>query len=168
MQTAKIICSFVYINIMKNIINFIRYNRILKQVYANENFVENISRQMGVQFSVDRLNRVYAVINPHIQNIKNNDGSSSMIYQYNTDNTMTNDLHIQKWIMEQLNISSMFIRETNMFELMTYELKKLDDDQNYLIVFENLYTKGFLKELKIYSIILPILLVATVLLCVLL
>ncbi|MBQ1570582.1 MAG: hypothetical protein IIZ78_05605 [Clostridiales bacterium] len=154
---------------MKNIINFIRYNRILKQVYANENFVENISRQMGVQFSVDRLNRVYAVINPHIQNIKNTDGSSSMIYQYNTDNTMTNDLHIQKWIMEQLNISAMFIRETNMFELMTYELKKLDDDQNYLIVFENLYTKGFLKELKIYSIILPILLVATVLLlCVLL
>jgi hypothetical protein len=142
---------------MRNIFHFIKYQHYIRQILNNEGILDKLSQQFGAKFETDRLGRVWTVLNPHVQNMKTSDGSSSLIYQFNQDGTMTNDLHIERWVMDQLNIANLFIRDNNLWELLTYRIKKIDNDQNYLIVIQNLYTDGMLREAKIYSIITGVL-----------
>ena len=137
---------------MRNIVHFLRYQHFIKSILRNEDILNKLSSQFGAKFETDRIGRIWTVLNPHIQNMKSTDGSSSLIFQFNEDGSMTNDTAIEKWVMDQLNIANMFIQEHDLWELLTYKIKKLDNDKNYLLIIQNIFTDGMLKEVKRYLI----------------
>lgn len=144
---------------MKNIVQFLKYQRYIKVILKNEDILNKMSSQFGAKFEIDKIGRIWTVLNPHIQNMKPTEGSSSLIYQFNEDGTMTNDTAIEKWVMDQLNIANLFIQEHELWELLTYKIKKLDNDKNYLLIIQNIFTDSMMKEVKRYLIGLGVLVV---------
>lgn len=133
----------------------IKYCKILNNVYKNENLLENLSALFKVQFRKDWIGRVYAVFNPHIQDGIFN--PNNQIFEY-TEQGLVNDAYVEAYILNQLKIAKQFIRANNLFDLLTYRLKKLDDNDNYLFIMEPItwsdckrYTKRFIIA---YSILL--------------
>ena len=55
------------------VVNFFRYQRVIKDVIKNTDFVKALSTSFGIQFKHDRLYRLYAVINPYVQNFGTNE-----------------------------------------------------------------------------------------------
>ena len=139
---------------IKYLIMNIKYCKILNNVYKNENLLENLSALFKVQFRKDWIGRVYAVFNPHIQDGIFN--PNNQIFEY-TEQGLVNDAYVEAYILNQLKIAKQFIRANNLFDLLTYRLKKLDDNDNYLFIMEPItwsdckrYTKRFI---IVYSIL---------------
>lgn len=139
----------------------IKYCKILNNVYKNENLLDNLSTLFKVQFKKDWVGRVYAVFNPHIQEGVFN--PNNQIYEY-TEQGLVNDAYVEAYILNQLNIAKQFIRANNLFDLLTYRLKKLDDNDNYLFIMEPItwedcrkYTKKFVILYSILGILAGIL-----------
>lgn len=131
-----------------------KYCKILNGVYKNENLLDNLSALFKVQFRKDWVGRVYAVFNPHIQEGVFN--PNNQIYEY-TEKGLVNDAYVEAYILNQLNIAKQFIQANNLFDLLTYRLKKIDENDNYLFIMEPItwgdckkYTKWFI---ILYSII---------------
>ena len=135
----------------------IKYCKILNDVYKNENFLNNLSSLFKVQFKKDWVGRVYAVFNPHVQEGIFN--PNNQIYEY-TERGLVNDAYVEAYILNQLNIAKQFIRANNLFDLLTYRLKKLDDNDNYLFIIEPItwddcqkYSKRFVILLSVIGIL---------------
>ena len=118
-------------SVMGTIINYIRVQRLLNKIYDNEKIESNLSRIFGVPCKRDWVGRIYMLINPILQNIES-DGNE-MVYDKN-DNMM-----IEAWVMKNLEMIRHFIVNNSMFDLLTYSITKYDDDENYLVVFKNIY-----------------------------
>lgn len=114
----------------KNIINFIRYQRVIRQVYKSEQFIEKLSATLGVQLKRDWIDRLYTVVNPQIQNIQSN--GNTLIFDG------SREPQIEKWLMDNLNLVRSFIANNGLFDILTYDIKRLDDDDNYLITIKNI------------------------------
>lgn len=132
----------------KTIKDYLRIQRVLKQIYVGEKIPENLSRIFGVECHVDWIGRLYMVINPILQNIQ--DDGNTMIYDHN-DKQM-----VEAWVMKNLELSRNFIINNQMFDILTYSIEKLDDDENYLVVFKNILWDDFKHILKISGWILGI------------
>ena len=78
---------------------------------------------------------------------------NKQIYEYTSDG-LTNRAYVENYILTQLNIASQFIQANNLFDLLTYEVKKLDDNDNYLFVMQPITLSDCLKWTKIYGIFL--------------
>lgn len=125
-----------------------KYTKILNQIYKDENLIENLSNLFKIPFRKDWIGRVYVIFNPYIQEGVFN--PSNQIYEYN-ENGLSNEAYIKSYIMNQLNIARRFIQANNLFDLLTYKLKKLDEHGNYLFIIQpitlddcKIYTKRFL------------------------
>jgi hypothetical protein len=134
----------------------IKYCKILDDVYKNENLLGNLSALFKVNFKKDWIGRVYAVFNPHIQEGVFN--PNNQIYEY-TENGLVNDAYVESYILNQLNIARQFIRANNLVDLLTYKLKKLDENDNYLFIMQLItwevckkYTNRFLILLGVIGI----------------
>jgi hypothetical protein len=108
------------------------------------------------------LGRLYTVVNPNIK-----DGQydqSSQVFEYNEDG-LNNELYVEKIIMDKLNIAAKFIHTNNLFELLTYEIKKLDEYDNYLFIIKPITLDNTLKYSKyfLYLIIVTIPILLTIL-----
>lgn len=139
----------------------IKYCKILNNVYKNENLLDNLSALFKVQFKKDWVGRVYAVFNPHIQEGVFN--PNNQIYEY-TERGLVNDAYIESYILNQLKITKQFIRANNLFDLLTYRLEKIDENDNYLFIMEPItwedcrkYTKKFVILYSILGILAGIL-----------
>lgn len=125
---------------MKAIYYFLKYNRYLKKALKRESLVDKLKFLFGGrEFKTDWISRIWTVINPNIDNI--NTGGNTLIYG-------EEEVIIEKWLMDNLNIMSKFITTNNLFDIMTYKIKKLDNDDNYLIIFQNIYYDDFKKSIK--------------------
>ena len=109
----------------------LRYSNILRKVYKEENLLPNLSELFGTEFRKDWLGRLYTVINPNIQNGVYD--QTSQVFEYG-NRGLNNEEYVERWIMERLNIAQQFIHTNNLFELLTYEIKKLDEYDNYLFI----------------------------------
>lgn len=118
---------------IKYLIMHRKYCKILKDVYKNENLLDNLSALFKVQFRMDWVGRIYAVFNPHIQEGVFN--PNNQIYEY-TEQGLMNDAYVEAYILNQLNIAKQFIRANNLFDLLTYRLEKIDENDNYLFIME--------------------------------
>lgn len=136
---------------LKYFIENLKYTRILNKVYRDENLLENLSKLFQVKFKKDWIGRIYAVFNPHIQ--QGMFDPNKQIYEYTSDG-LTNRAYVENYILTQLNIASQFIQANNLFDLLTYEVKKLDDNDNYLFVMQPITLSDCLKWTKIYGIFL--------------
>ena len=117
-------------NFFKSLYLNIKYTKLLKKIYKDEHLIENISQLCGVEFKVDWIGRIYTVLNPNL--VDKQLDTNKQIYEYGK-NGLNNDAYIEKWICDRLNIANRFIRANNLFDLLSLNIKKLDDYDNYLL-----------------------------------
>ena len=120
----------ILFNFFKYLFLSIKYNRILQNVYREEGILEGLSKMFGTELKQDWIGRVYTVINPHVVNGKYD--PSSTIYELGNDNPT--EQSVEKFVMERLNAARGFIRAKNLFDLLTYNIERLDEYDNYLFV----------------------------------
>lgn len=148
---------------IKHLIEHFKYIRALKKICREESLLNNLSKLFGVEFRMDWVGRIYTVMNPNISH--NQYDGSTQIYEYN-ENGLDNTAYVERWIMERLNIASQFINSNDLFDILTYTIKKLDDYDNYLFVMKPItfddcktWTKRFLILMGILITISTILLI---------
>ena len=141
---------------IKYLIQNLRYQRILNKVYADENLIDNLSKLFNVQFRKDWIGRIYAVFNPHIQNGIYD--PNKQIYEY-TSEGFIDRAYVENYIMNQLNIAKQFVRANNLFDLLTFEIKKIDDKGNYLFIMQPITLEDCMKWSKIYVIFIATMLI---------
>ena len=134
---------------LKYLLQNLKYTRVLNKVYKDENLLENLSQMFKVRFRKDWIGRIYAVFNPHTQG--GFFDPNKQIYEY-TSEGLTDRAYVENYIMSQLNIAKQFIHANNLFDLLTYEVKKLDDNDNYLFIMQPITLGDCLKWTKIYAI----------------
>ena len=118
-------------NFFKTLFLYIKYYRILLNVYKDEHLIQKLEYTFKTKFHIDWVGRIYTVLNPNI--IDNKFDTNNQIYEYG-ENGLTNNVYIEAWIMSQLNILVNFIQTNNLFDLLSYDIKKLDDFDNYLFI----------------------------------
>ena len=150
-------------NFIKYLIMNIKYTRIIKKVYEDERLIPKFSQLFGTEFRMDWVGRVYTVLNPNI--VDNKMDYNTQIFEYG-ENGLTNEPYVEKWIMTKFNLIRDFVMANNLFDILTYELKKLDDYDNYLFVIKPItfddcqkWTKWFVMELGVLLILGIILLI---------
>ena len=116
---------------------YFKIKRLLNQIYDTEKIEENLSRTFGVECRRDWVGRLYMVVNPILQNIE--DGGNTVVYD--KDDKMM----VEVWVMKNLELIRNFVINNSMFDLLTYSIERLDDDENYLIVFKNIYFDDIMK-----------------------
>lgn len=149
----------------KYLILYIRYQRALNQAYQSENVVENLSATFGTTFRKDWIGRIYTIFNPNLK-----DGvfdPNNPIYAYN-ERGLNTDEFVKQYILTKLSVIDRFINAQNLFELVTYEIRRLDNYDNYLFIIKSLPTDDFIKYSKLMIIPTAIITVTGILLCILL
>lgn len=141
-------------NFIKYLILSIRYNRLLNKIYREERLLEGLSKLFGSEVQQDWIGRIYVVINPHIKNGKWN--PESVVQELGNDNISR--AVVTNMIMGTLNTVRQFIKANNLFDLLTYDIRRVSDNDDYLLIMEPItypdlknYTKKFL---MVYGIIL--------------
>lgn len=142
-------------NIFKNIYLHFKYNRILKRVYKDENILDNMGDLFNSKIHVDWVGRIYTVINPNLDKDK-------QIYEI-LDGGMDNREFIQHWVMERFIAMDHFIKANNLFDLLVYDIKQLDDYGNFLLVLEPITLKDCMSAIKKIGIFLIILITVFIL-----
>lgn len=155
----------IIFNFIKHLILHIKYNNLLKNIYNEENLINRFSQLFGTEFRIDWVGRLYTVINPNL--IDNQLDTNTQIFEY-TENGLSNNSYIEHWIMTKLNIAQQFIMANNLFDLLTYDIKRLDNYDNYLFVIKPITFDECFKWTKIFFIALSILLIIGLLLLILL
>lgn len=140
----------IFYNFLKNLILNIKYTRILQKIYKDEDLLTKFSQLFGVEFRIDWVGRLYAVFNPNILNEKYD--TTTQIFEY-TDSGLSNAAYVEKYIMTKLNLIRDFIIANNMFDLLTYEIEKIDEYDNYLFVIKPITFDECKKWTKIFSIV---------------
>lgn len=151
----------VFYNFIKNLILNIKYTKLLKKIYKDEKLIERFSKLFGTEFRIDWVGRIYAVLNPNILNDKLD--LNTQIFEY-SETGFSNSPYIEKWIMTKLNIVKDFIMANNLFDLLTYELKRLDDYDNYLFIIKPITFDECKKWTKLFGIIYSILFIIGIIL----
>lgn len=138
----------IIFNFFRYLIEYIRFVIILNPVYRKERIIEGLSELFNSPVKKDWVGRLYAVINPFI----NKDGEfdqSMVITELGSD--MPSPMIVEKFIMDRLNIAQRYIQASNLFDLLTYKIEKIDGYYNYLLIIEPLpfndfktWTKRFL------------------------
>lgn len=126
----------------------LKYSKILKRVYKDENLIQNLSNLFGVNFRIDWIGRIYAVINPTINNGEYD--SNTIIYEYD-ENGLRADAFVEQKIIEKMKIASNFIKAKNLFDLLTYKIKKIDNYDNYLFIIQPITLEELIKRTKYFS-----------------
>lgn len=128
----------------------LKYTRILKKIYKEEMLVEKFSQLFDVEFRVDWVGRLYAVMNPNV--FKDNFDINTQIFEYG-ENGFTNKPYVEKYIMTRLNLIREFVMANNLFDLLTYEIRNIDNYDNYLFIIKPITFDDCLKWTKIFSIV---------------
>lgn len=115
------------------LVQLIRIQHILNKVYEEEQIILRLSELIGSQVRRDWLGRLYVVINPMVMHGELN---KDVLLNISETGTLVNEEYIQAWLFGRLNILSQFIKTQNLFDILTYTLKKLDDSGNYLLVLQ--------------------------------
>lgn len=146
----------------KFITNFllnIKYTKIIKKVYEEDNILNKLSQLFGTEFRMDWVGRIYTVINPNI--VDNKFDVNTQIFEYG-ENGLSNEIYVERYIMFKLNLIKDFVIANNLFDILTYRIEKIDDYDNYLFIIEPITFDDAKKWTKIFSITYGILLVLSV------
>ena len=134
-----------------------KYSRLIKKAFDNENLLEGLSQMFKANFKTDWIGRVYAVLNPNLDE-NGKYSPNTQIFEYG-ENGLDNEKMVEQWVMEKLMIVSNFIQANNLFELLTYSIKKLDKYDNYLFILEPVTLSDCMKWSKRFAILLGVLIV---------
>ena len=147
---------FLY-KFFRKLFQHLKYQRIIKEAYEREQLIAKISLLLGVQFKLDWINRLYAVVNPNIKDGKYN---PEQIYEFDFDGNPYNNEWVTKWVMERMGVLRNFLQTANLFDVLEYKIKDLGN-LNYLIVFQPITLTFLLKSIRpaIIELIIIILLI---------
>ena len=137
----------VFYSFIKNLVLNIKYTRLLRKIYKDEFLLQRFSELFGTEFRLDWVGRMYTVINPNIINDKLD--INTQIFEYG-NNGLTNEPYIEKYIMTRFNLVKDFIMANNLFDLVTYEIKRIDEYDNYLFVIKPITFDECKKWTKIF------------------
>lgn len=155
----------VFYSFIKNLVLNIKYTRLLRKIYKDEFLLQRFSELFGTEFRLDWVGRMYTVINPNIINDKLD--INTQIFEYG-NNGLTNEPYIEKYIMTRFNLVKDFIMANNLFDLLTYEIKRIDEYDNYLFVIKPITFDECKKWTKIFiGVYSAIIIVGVTLLCIL-
>ena len=149
-------------NFFKHLIFYIKYRRLLGKIYREENIVNNLSSIFNLQVKEDWIGRLYVVVNPLVD-IDPND----RIFE-STEEGYSLKSFVEKWVMDKLLVANEFITNHALFELVTYHLDLLDENQNYLFTIEPLEWFDFWKWTKRFLILMGIFLIISIILIIIL
>lgn len=107
-----------------------KYQKILNKVYEDDQVIAKLSFALGSQFRRDWIGRLYTVVNPAIKDGKYD---HTQVYEYAQEGYDTTE-HVQQWIAERLAAIQTVIQTNNLFDILTFNIKKLDNEGNYLFV----------------------------------
>ena len=138
-------------NFFKYLYLYVKYCRILSKVYKDEDLIAKLEFIFKTKFKIDWVGRIYAVLNPNIS--ENKYDTNKQIFEYN-ERGLVNDVYIEQWIMTQLNIILNFIQTNNLFDMLSYDIKKLDGYDNYLFIIKPIPYGNFIKWSKRFGILL--------------
>lgn len=144
-----------------NLILNVKYTKLIKKVYNDEDLLNKFSQLFGTEFRMDWVGRIYTVINPNI--IDDKFDINTQIFEYNEEG-LTNNVYIERWIMGKFNLVKDFIMANNLFDLLTYEIKKLDDYDNYLFIIKPITYDDCFKWIKIFGITYSVLTISCIIL----
>lgn len=134
---------FLY-KFFRKLFQHLKYQRIIKEAYEREQLIAKISLLLGVQFKLDWINRLYAVVNPNIKDGKYN---PEQIYEFDFDGNPYNNEWVTKWVMERMGVLRNFLQTANLFDVLEYKIKDLGN-LNYLIVFQPITLTFLLKSIR--------------------
>lgn len=143
-------------NFIKYLILNIRYTKILRRIYKEEQIPENLSKLFNTNFKIDWVGRLYTVINPNLLNGEYD--MNTQIFEYG-EKGLTNEMFVERYIMQKLNIASNFIKANNLFDLLTYNIKKIDTYDNYLFIIQPITLSDCLKWAKLFLLLLILLII---------
>lgn len=144
----------ILFNFLKHLWLNNKYTKLLKKVYKEEQLLSKFSQLFGTEFRIDWVGRIYTVINPNV--IDDKFETNTQIFEYG-ENGLSNNSYIEHWIMTKLNIAQNFIMANNLFDLLTYEIKRLDNYDNYLFIIKPITFDDCKKWTKLFSIVYSIL-----------
>ena len=133
---------FLY-KFFRKLFQHLKYQRIIKEAYEREQLIAKISLLLGVQFKLDWVNRLYAVVNPNIKDGKYN---PEQIYEFDFEGNPYNNEWVTKWVMERMGILRNFLQTANLFDVLEYKIKDLGN-LNYLIIFQPITLTFLLKSI---------------------
>lgn len=133
---------------IKKLVSNIKYTKLLKKIYKDEFLLQRFSELFGTEFRLDWVGRMYTVINPNI--IDDKLDVNTQIFEYG-ENGFTNEPYIEKYIMTRFNLVKDFIMANNLFDLLTYEIKRIDEYDNYLLVIKPITFDECKKWTKIFA-----------------
>ena len=151
----------VLYNFITNLILNVKYTKLIKKVYKDEDLLNKFSQLFGTEFRIDWVGRIYTVINPTI--IDDKFDINTQIFEYGEEG-LTNSVYIERWIMGKFNLVKDFIIANNLFDLLTYRIEKIDDYNNYLFVIEPITFEDCKKWTKIFTITYSAIIVAAIIL----
>ena len=155
----------IFYKFIKNLMLNIKYVKLLRKIYKDEDLLRKFSELFGTEFRMDWVGRIYTVINPNI--IDDKLDVNTQIFEYG-ENGLTNKPYVEKYIMTKLNVANEFIMANNLFDLLTYELKRLDEYDNYLFIIKPITFDDTVKWTKIFAGVYGILgIIGVILLCIL-
>ena len=141
-------------NFFKSLYLHIKYTRLLNSIYKREKLLDNLSKLFEESFKQDWVGRIYTVINPYI--IGQRYDGSKVVFEIN-ENGADDKEYIEQYIMEKLIIVQKFLYTNNLFDLLMYDIKKIDDYGNYLFVMRPITYDDFVKYTKRFFILLGVL-----------
>ena len=134
---------FLY-KFFRKLFQHLKYQRIIKEAYEREQLIAKISLLLGVQFKLDWINRLYAVVNPNIKDGKYN---PEQIYEFDFEGNPYNNEWVTKWVMERMGVLRNFLQTANLFDVLEYKIKDLGN-LNYLIIFQPITLTFLLKSIR--------------------
>ena len=118
--------------------NYFKTLRLLKR--ESDTLLKSLTVSFGNRFRMDKIGRIYTVINPMIKNIDT--GGNTLIYDGN------NEPMIKEYLLKCMLLLKTFIGENKMFDILTYDIKQLDEDQNYLVILKPIFLDDTIKYFR--------------------
>lgn len=148
-------------NFIKYLVMYIQYYKALRTAYKDENLVKRLGETLDINFKVDWIGRIYGIFNPNLKNGKFD--VNNPIYSYNERGLDTEDF-VKVYIMTKLNAIQTFVDTNTLFELVGYEIRRLDNYDNFLFIIKPLPYDNLVKWTKLLPIPLTIIVAAIVVL----
>ena len=119
-----------------------------------------------MQFREDWVGRWYTVLNPMVnplmKDMKSLDG---VPFEY-TAAGISYQTYIENWCMDRMFAASNFIKNKELLDVMTYQLEKLDDHENYLFVLQPILFDDLKSSFKRFSIVFGSILLVFAVFCI--
>lgn len=133
---------------IQSLINYVKDYEYISDTLYSEAFKIVLKEYLNVNIKKDWIGRLYGIINPNINEEGKFDITKTII-ELDEDNTNNNEF-VKHWTYKQLNIIGQVFKIENLYHFIDLEFKPVGPKgaDNYLLVFDIVSRKEFIKNLK--------------------